>query len=45
MIGQSGETPISENDNILQRMALIQIAQATLVLADQVLTKHAQGVA
>jgi hypothetical protein len=45
MIGQSGETPITDNDNLLQRMALIQIAEATAVLVDQVLAKHATGAA
>jgi hypothetical protein len=42
MVGQSGETPISENDNILLRMALIQIAEATVLLARQVLARNAE---
>ncbi len=45
MISQSGETPITENDNLLQRMALIQIAQSTTVLADQVLAKYVSSMA
>ena len=42
MIGPTGETPIAVNDNILQRMALIQIAQMTVELAGKVLSHYVQ---
>lgn len=43
MIGPTGETPITENDNILQRMALIQIAQMAVELADKILDRYEQN--
>jgi hypothetical protein len=39
MIGPSGETPLGQSDNLLLRMALLQIAQVTLLLATDLLAR------
>lgn len=43
MIGHDGsETPVTENDNLILRVALLQIAQTAVVLADMLLSHYDQ---
>lgn len=43
MVDSSGETRILRNDNLLHRMALLQMAQAAVALSGRVLEKYAQS--
>lgn len=40
MISPTGSTPITENDNLILRMGLIQIAQVSVILANNVLARY-----
>ena len=42
MVDASGETPISRNDNLLHRMAFLQMAQAVVSLSGRVLERYTE---